>query len=117
MRKTDPIHDAFAWFKDTDAHRLLAKRDAIGTPEIWMGLGFDLNGLRRLAGASCYSVSNFNRSYFSMTTRLRALTRSTSGTLRLVERFRRSLSLKRARKFIDNATGVFGFLTSAWTTA
>jgi hypothetical protein len=55
--------------------------------------------------------------YLSTTTRFRALTRSTSGTLRLVERFRRSLSLRRARKFIDTATGVFGFLTSACITA
>src|SRR5215475_1935606 len=45
MRETDPIHNAFAGFEDTDAHSLLAGRNAIGTPEIWMGLKFDLSGL------------------------------------------------------------------------
>jgi len=67
--------------------------------------------------ATVITPQNHYLIYFSTTTRLRALTRRMSGTLRLVERFRRSLSLRRARKFIDSATGVLGFFTSACTTA
>lgn len=47
---------------------------------------------------------------------LRAETRSTSGTLRSVESMRRSFSVNRASRFIERATGVFGFLVNAATT-
>ena len=57
-----------------------------------------------------------NSHSFPSTNFLRAVTRSTSGTLRSVESVRRSFSVKRDSRFIEIATGVFGLRVSAATT-
>src|SRR5688572_3492162 len=53
--------------------------------------------------------------YLSMTIFLRAVIRRTSGTFRSVVSMRRSFSFSRESRFIDTATGVFGFFDSATT--
>src|SRR3989442_15891767 len=53
------------------------------------------------------------RNHLSITIFFLAVTRRISGTLRSVESIRRSLSLRRGRRFIERATGVFGFFVSA----
>jgi hypothetical protein len=55
-------------------------------------------------------------SYFPMTIFCRAVVRRTSGTLRFVDSVRKSFSLSRDSRFIDTASGVFGFLAKAETT-
>ena len=60
--------------------------------------------------------SKFEIAYFSNTIFFRADVRSTSGTLRFVDSVLRSFSLSRFNRFIETASGVFGFLASADTT-
>ncbi len=55
--------------------------------------------------------------YFSEHDLLRAVVRRTSGTLRFVDSVLRSFSLSAISRFIETASGVFGFLASADTTS
>lgn len=72
--------------------------------------------VRRAAERQTLTPEMRGRHSLLRTSFLRAVMRSTSGTLRSVERLRRSFSVNRDSRFIEMATGVFGFLVSAATT-
>ena len=69
--------------------------------------------LAPLAMSLLFAMSGYS---LPITSFLRAVTRSTSGTLRSVESVRRSFSLKRDSRFMEIATGVFGLRASAAAT-